>query len=118
MRYPRVSDFENTRLYGGAKQCRNCEQPVAPSRRHYCSAACMQEFNRNHDWYWVRKDVLRRDSYRCSICCKRFRKAELDVDHIIPVRLGVDPFDKRNLRVLCRACHKAKTRLDEDALRT
>jgi len=77
----------------------------------------MHEFNRDHDWYWVRKDVLRRDNYRCSICGKRFRKAQLDVDHIIPVRLGVDPFDKRNLRVLCRSCHRAKTALDASVLK-
>lgn len=114
MRFPRVSDFEN-KAVDGQKICRNCSNHVAESRRHYCSSSCTEEFNHNHDWYWVRKDVLRRDKYKCSICLKRYRKRELDVDHIIPVRMGVDPFDKKNLRVLCEQCHKAKTKLDKEA---
>ena len=77
----------------------------------------MLNFNRNHDWYWIRKDVLKRDNYRCSICKKRFRKAQLDVDHIIPIRMGINPFDKPNLRTLCKECHKAKSKLDREALR-
>lgn len=76
----------------------------------------MREFNESHDWYYVRKAVLRRDGYRCSICHVRKRSSFLDVDHIIPVRMGIDPFDKKNLRLLCKECHKAKSRLDSDAL--
>lgn len=115
MRFPRVSDFENRVDEAGNKVCRNCENLVAKGRRHYCSRECMHEFNQNHDWFWVRKAVLRRDNYKCGICLKRHKKANLDVDHIIPVRKGIDPFDKANLRLLCRECHKAKTRLDKEA---
>lgn len=75
----------------------------------------MNTFVRNHLWSFVREDVLRRDSYTCSICQKRHRKNKLDVDHIIPVRTGIDPFDKNNLRLLCKDCHKAKTNLDLEA---
>jgi 5-methylcytosine-specific restriction protein A len=77
----------------------------------------MEAFNRNNSWFWVRKDVLRRDKYTCSICKKRFRKAFLDVDHIIPVKMGGQLFDKKNLRTLCKECHKAKSRLDSEALK-
>ncbi|MBN1157397.1 HNH endonuclease [Candidatus Woesearchaeota archaeon] len=72
----------------------------------------MEMFNRNNSWHFVRKDVLRRDKYRCSICNKRFRKKDLDVDHIIPVRMGGHLFDKKNLRTLCKECHKKKSELD------
>jgi len=76
----------------------------------------MEEFNRDNTWFFVRKDVLRRDKFRCSICRNRFKKAKLDVDHIIPVRMGGNPFDKANLRTLCKECHKSKSRLDSEAL--
>ena len=77
----------------------------------------MEEFNRNNSWFWVRKDVLRRDRYRCTICKKRFRKAQLDVDHIISVQMGGKLFDKENLRTLCKECHKARTKLEREALK-
>ena len=115
-RYPKISDTPDQFDYLGNKLCRNCDRPVAAQRRHYCSEKCMDEFNRNHSWHFVRKDVLRRDKYHCSICKKRFRKAYLDVDHIIPVQMGGQLFDKANLRTLCRECHKLKTKLDSEAL--
>ncbi len=77
----------------------------------------MDVFNRNHTWRYVRTDVLRRDKYRCGICEKRFRRSELDVDHIIPVQMGGSLFDKTNLRTLCRECHRSKSKLDSEALR-
>jgi 5-methylcytosine-specific restriction protein A len=77
----------------------------------------MEEFNRNNTWFFVRQDVLRRDKWKCSICGKRFRKSLLDVDHIIPVRMGGQLFDKDNLRTLCKECHKAKTKLDDESLK-
>jgi 5-methylcytosine-specific restriction protein A len=115
-RYPRISDTPDRFDQEGNKLCRNCDNRVSENRKHYCSEACMDEFNRNNSWYFVRKDVLRRDNYRCSICKKRFRKAELDVDHIIPVRMGGNFFLKANLRTLCKECHKAKSGLDRGVL--
>jgi len=113
MRYPRISDTKDKFDSEGNKLCRNCDNKVSPNRRHYCSEKCMDEFNRDNSWYFVRKDVLRRDNYRCRICKKRFRKKELDVDHIIPVKMSSrDVFNKKNLRTLCKECHKAKTKLD------
>ncbi|RJQ19356.1 HNH endonuclease [Candidatus Woesearchaeota archaeon] len=72
----------------------------------------MHAFVRNHTWMFVREDVLRRDNWRCCICQKRKGRAGLDIDHIIPVRSGIDPYDKNNLRTLCKDCHKAKTKLE------
>src|SRR5210317_1819597 len=103
-RYPRISDTPDKFDLEGNKLCRNCDSLVSVNRRHYCSEDCMDEFNRNNSWYFVRKDVLRRDRYKCSICKKRYRKAFLDVDHIIPVKERGKLFDKENLRTLCKEC--------------
>lgn len=116
-RYPRISDTPDRFDKYGDKLCRNCDEVVAPGRRNYCSKKCMDEFNRNNSWYFVRKDVLRRDHYSCRICKKRFKKKFLDVDHIIPVQMGGGLFDKSNLRTLCKDCHKAKSKLDGEALK-
>ena len=115
-RYPRISDTPDKFDSFGNKLCRNCDKLIAERRRHYCSQNCMAEFNRNNSWYFVRKDVLRRDNYRCSICEKRFRKAELNVDHIIPIQMGGKFFEKANLRTLCKECHKSKSKLDSEVL--
>ncbi|PIN75980.1 hypothetical protein COV18_00980 [Candidatus Woesearchaeota archaeon CG10_big_fil_rev_8_21_14_0_10_37_12] len=111
LRFPRISDYEN-QIVNGKRVCRNCDVFVSVGRRHYCSDDCMLEFNQNHDWYFIRKAILKRDKYKCSICLKRSKRSNLDVDHIIPVRKGIDPFNKKNLRLLCKDCHKAKTKLD------
>ena len=115
-RYPRISDTPDRFDHLGNKLCRNCDNVVSTNRRHYCSKECMDVFNRENSWFHVRKDVLRRDRYTCSICRKRLRKAQLDVDHIIPIRMGGKYFEKENLRTLCKECHKAKSRLDSEAL--
>ncbi len=115
-RYPRISDTPDKFDLDKNKLCRNCDNLIAKNRRHYCSKRCMAEFNRNNSWSYVRKDVLRRDNYTCCICKQRFRKAFLDVDHIIPIQMGGQLFEKINLRTLCKECHKAKSKLDKESL--
>lgn len=117
-RYPKISDTPDKLDSLGKKLCRNCDNLIAKGRRHYCSKKCLDEFNRNNTWMFVRMDVLKRDNYRCSICKKRFRKKELDVDHIIPIQMGGQLFDKKNLRTLCKDCHKRKSKLDSYALKS
>jgi 5-methylcytosine-specific restriction endonuclease McrA len=116
MRYPRIRDIENKKDAQGNVLCRQCGTIVPPRRRNYCSDECMNTFVRSNYWFYVRKDVLKRDKYRCSICNQRLRKCELDVDHIIPVQMGGQLLDKNNLRTLCRQCHRAKSSLDREAL--
>lgn len=115
-RYPRIKDYEQQTLPDGTKLCVACMKPVPQGRRRYCSNACLRTFTRNHTWYFVRKDILRRDRYTCQICRQRFRVRLLDIDHIIPLQMQGQPYDKNNLRTLCKTCHKAKTRLDRHAL--
>lgn len=60
--------------------------------------------------------------YQCASCLEEFVSSEVEVDHIIPV---VDPkvgfiswddyiaklyCDEDNLQVLCKVCHKRKTK--------
>lgn len=94
--------------------CLQCEALVPKGRQKYCSDACLYLFLENHRWDSVRKNVLRRDGFRCQICSTRFASSKLHVDHIIPVRSGIDPFDQKNMRTLCKECHLSKTRLEKD----
>lgn len=116
-RFPPIKSFENLKDSEGTKLCRNCDNQVAKGRRNYCSKNCMLEFFNNHHWPTIRQTVLRRDKFTCGICNKRTNKKLLDIDHIIPINLGGDKFNKDNLRALCKECHKAKTKLDRDALK-
>lgn len=63
--------------------------------------------------------------YRCNGCNKEYVKAEVQVDHIIPVVdpqkgfQGWDTYIERmfcapeNLQVLCSVCHKEKTKKEK-----
>ncbi|MXZ29814.1 MAG: HNH endonuclease [Acidimicrobiia bacterium] len=58
------------------------------------------------DWRELRASVLRSDYDRCRKCGSQ---DELEVDHIVPIADGGDPWDSDNLQTLCRRCHRAKT---------
>ena len=56
----------------------------------------------------TRVDVLRRDNYRCLFCGVSAKKAELEVDHIIPFSKGGSNA-MSNLQTLCSDCNKGKS---------
>ena len=116
-RFPRIADMEIPKDEFGRSLCRECAELVPKGRRAYCSNGCMHKFTRDHTWSLVRDDVLRLHRFKCQICDKRYRKSLLEVDHIIPIHMGGQLFDKDNLRPLCKECHRAKTRLDREAQR-
>ena len=58
-------------------------------------------------WRLARMKVLHRDKFRCKQCG---RAGRLEVDHVIPLDKGGDPWDLANLQALCRDCHIKKTR--------
>ena len=63
----------------------------------------------------LRPLILERDHYTCKNCGITFAEAELQVDHIRPVRRFKQPVDANvegNLQTLCITCHKAKTQSD------
>lgn len=56
------------------------------------------------NWQSTRRRILQRDRERCRVC----NRPGFEVDHIVPRRLGGSNEDK-NLWVLCREHHAAKT---------
>ena len=59
-------------------------------------------------WAAVRRQVFRRDGYRCVKCRQAGR---LECDHIVPLHEdpAQDPYDPDGCQTLCRTCHIAKT---------
>lgn len=65
--------------------------------------------------------------YGCASCGKEFTSKDVQVDHIKPVidpKTGFVSWDvfverlfceKKNLQVLCKACHKVKTKKESNA---
>lgn len=49
----------------------------------------------NHGWY------------TCALCGKKIRKADADIDHIIPQKYGGKD-ELYNLQCLCRHCNRSK----------
>lgn len=71
------------------------------------------------DWPERRREILRRDAYRCQYCGIRSTRADdiaLDVDHIIPKSRG-GSHELSNLRALCPECH-AERHPQNEKLRT
>ena len=54
------------------------------------------------NWNQIRKSVLDRDNYECTVC--EAKNTELHVDHIKP-RKWNGSNNLENLRTLCRHCH-------------
>lgn len=62
----------------------------------------------SQNWRKVRQAILERDEFRCTCCSRPESVVEsFHVDHGVPRgQGGSDRF--RNLRTLCKRCHKAK----------
>ena len=60
------------------------------------------------EWRMLRAKLITAAGWRCSVC-KRTR-ADLEIDHIIPMARGGAALDERNLSVKCADCHREKTR--------
>jgi 5-methylcytosine-specific restriction endonuclease McrA len=61
----------------------------------------------------LKGDIANRDGLTCSTkwgfgCGQTFEPKELELDHVIPLAKGGDPFDKDNLELLCKTCHDKK----------
>lgn len=93
------------------------------------------------DAQYIRSKVFKRDNYTCTKCGKKAYKDYRDLplfeyavshnrnfyskytwidengepfiaDHIIPIALGGNEYDIKNIQVLCPSCNKRKTRQD------
>ena len=63
-------------------------------------------------WRRLSLNIRRRRRF-CELCLaeNRYKQGRL-VDHIVPVNLGGDMWDIKNLQVLCQQCHNEKTKID------
>lgn len=75
-----------------------------PYRRHYKDPQYAK--NRQHRF--------ERAHGRCELCGTVLLPAEWECDHVVPLRAG-GTNDINNLRVLCKPCHRAKTRRERKA---
>lgn len=57
-------------------------------------------------WFKHNKPTLT-GKYRCSHCGKKYRKKDIDIDHIVPKSRG-GTNDLSNLQALCRYCNRSK----------
>jgi len=55
----------------------------------------------------LRFEILKRDQFRCRYCGARAPKAELHIDHLVPVSLDGDN-DITNLMAACVPCNMGK----------
>jgi 5-methylcytosine-specific restriction endonuclease McrA len=57
----------------------------------------------------LKKDEKASDNgwYKCAKCGKKFRKADMDVDHTKPRSNGGGD-DKANLQLICKYCNRSK----------
>ena len=63
-------------------------------------------------WRETRRDVLERH-LGCEQCARLgLLTPATEVDHIVPLSRGGDPYALDNLQALCRPCHSRKTRRD------
>lgn len=54
-----------------------------------------------------------RDRHTCRACgCAVWSPGNAEVDHVVPITEGGAPFDPDNCQTLCRGCHIAKTRVE------
>ena len=59
-------------------------------------------------WRILRRKVL----YDHPICQMCDAELAVDVDHVIPIERGGDPWAMSNLQGLCRRCHGRKTKAE------
>lgn len=134
-------DFEENRIEQGL--CVVCSKPLTGRRTVYCSDRCHDEYWTNHSWTWLREDMIHKSNFTCAKCgfhleiskdiehsyrcvapktdnrlgkCYNFPLSVFVVDHIVPIALDGDEFDRDNLQVLCKRCNKIKTAKDRKAI--
>jgi 5-methylcytosine-specific restriction endonuclease McrA len=102
---------------------RLCLEPRCPNPATYrgrCQAHARttnKDTHRNRSiynskrWALTRRAVLH-DQPICTTCDQALAT---DVDHIVAIEAGGDPWARHNLQGLCQSCHSAKTRQEQTA---
>jgi 5-methylcytosine-specific restriction endonuclease McrA len=92
-----------------ARSCVECRKALPSRRTPYCSRACRWRFQGRYFWDAARTYVIHRDRFVCQLCRRRFRVAQLEVDHRLEIARGGPSLEYENLQTICRGCHRAKT---------
>ena len=74
-------------------------------------------FYQSARWRNTREAVLRDNPLCCRCQAKGLLQPAKVVDHIVPVKLGGERFERANLQSLCVPCHNAKTASETASLR-
>ena len=69
----------------------------------------------SREWKKARQRVLNEENDRCGLCLRTVDKSlktphpgSPEVDHIIPLSLGGDPYDRSNLQLVHKYCNQSK----------
>lgn len=98
---------------GGSSRSR--QQNNRPQNRRI-SSSNREILDMVHDEYGLEDDYRRTAFYNaqsnngwytCARCGRKFRRGEMDVDHIIPKSRGGDN-SRYNLQLLCKHCNRSK----------
>lgn len=62
-------------------------------------------------------DTIKKELYvisnKCYICNKEFELKKMELEHLYPIRLGGETWDKNNISLVCKKCHMKKTLIDK-----
>ena len=61
----------------------------------------------NYRELWFQHNASNHGWYTCAKCGKKIRKADVDIDHIIPQKYG-GADELYNLQCLCKHCNRSK----------
>lgn len=117
---------EKAKLEKKAKKgfCIICSKKLPKFRRKYCSDKCLngwiKQFNPPFLWNEIRNKVFKRDKFTCVKCGRNEKELVnhyrynrmIIADHIVPIALGGDEWDMKNIQTLCAECDNIKTRED------
>ncbi len=98
---PRCPNYADPKGRGKCLEHRRAYERERSARRR----AKRPDIYRKRKWLATRESVLR-DNPVCEECEERLAQ---EVDHVVPLSKGGDPYAQSNLRALCRPCHWAKT---------
>ena len=119
-----VIECDERERVNGAGYCKVCcklipKRDGSPHRgRLYCSNECralVETCWKNWLAEIDRMTLIRDANYTCANCGDRFSQFDLEIDHIVALcnaPRDVYYWSKDNLQVLCKKCHKKKTKHD------
>ena len=82
-------------------------KPPPPKNENYKSKTERERCALGYRDDWFANNESNHGWYTCARCGKKIRKAEVDIDHIVPQKYGGS--DKLfNLQCLCKHCNRSK----------